>query len=508
MKLARPYRHGRRSRSPRLLAAELAANAQAARRSRAPTVAPPGFSTCACADAPSSGLIAASSPSPTAWGRVDRRSGRARSTSSSCRPTRPARSTIGNARGRVRRRPALPRPRGRRPAGDARVLLQRLGRRRSATSARRSLAIRRGRAGPRGRLPRRVRRGPRRGRAGRRLGRGRRPPAPTPRRRRALGRRRRSAPGSRPASTGSASTSTSGRPRARSTSEGWVERAVERLRGRRPRLRAGRRALVPLDRLRRRQGPGHHPLERPADVLRRRHRLRHREVQPRLRPPDLHLGRRSPRDGRPRSGTRPRRWATTATPSRCSSTRGSASSATASEVSMCKRAGEFITLDELLEEVGVDAARWFFASRAATTRHRLRHRARQEAVEREPGLLRPVRARPDRLDPAQGGRGRAGAGDRRRRPASAARPRRALARAIVAPARRSSRTRSPPRRPTASRPTRPSSRRRSTRFYRDARVVDAEAPERSAARLALAGPPRSPSPTRSGLLGISAPESM
>src|SRR6185295_16779054 len=35
--------------------------------------------------------------------------------------------------------------------------------------------------------------------------------------------------------------------------------------------------------------------------------------------------------------------------------------------SMSKRAGEFITLDELLEEVGVDAARWFFASRAATS---------------------------------------------------------------------------------------------------------------------------------------------
>ena len=84
------------------------------------------------------------------------------------------------------------------------------------------------------------------------------------------------------------------------------------------------------------------------------------------------------------------------------------------EVSMSKRAGEFITLDELLAEVGVDAARWFFASRAAHDRHRLRHRAGQEAVEREPGLLRPVRARADRLDPAQGGRGRAGAGRRGR----------------------------------------------------------------------------------------------
>ncbi len=37
------------------------------------------------------------------------------------------------------------------------------------------------------------------------------------------------------------------------------------------------------------------------------------------------------------------------------------------EVSMSKRAGEFITLDELLAEVGVDAARWFFGSRSSST---------------------------------------------------------------------------------------------------------------------------------------------
>ncbi len=121
----------------------------------------------------------------------------------------------------------------------------------------------------------------------------------------------------------------------------------------RPRLRAGRRALVPLDRLRRRQGPGHHPLERRADLLRRRHRLRHREVQPRLRPPHLHLGRRPPRHGRPGpqrrrgDGLRPRGRPGAALLA------GSASSATAQEVSMSKRAGEFITLDELLAEVGV-----------------------------------------------------------------------------------------------------------------------------------------------------------
>ena len=37
------------------------------------------------------------------------------------------------------------------------------------------------------------------------------------------------------------------------------------------------------------------------------------------------------------------------------------------EISMSKRSGEFLTLDELLEEIGVDAARWSFASRSASS---------------------------------------------------------------------------------------------------------------------------------------------
>ena len=37
------------------------------------------------------------------------------------------------------------------------------------------------------------------------------------------------------------------------------------------------------------------------------------------------------------------------------------------EIPMSKRSGEFITLDEVLTEVGVDAARWYFSSRAFTT---------------------------------------------------------------------------------------------------------------------------------------------
>jgi len=37
------------------------------------------------------------------------------------------------------------------------------------------------------------------------------------------------------------------------------------------------------------------------------------------------------------------------------------------EIGMSKRAGEFISLDELLSEIGADAARWFFGSRAPAT---------------------------------------------------------------------------------------------------------------------------------------------
>jgi arginyl-tRNA synthetase len=37
------------------------------------------------------------------------------------------------------------------------------------------------------------------------------------------------------------------------------------------------------------------------------------------------------------------------------------------EVGMSKRAGEFVSLDKLLAEIGPDAARWFFGSRAANT---------------------------------------------------------------------------------------------------------------------------------------------
>ncbi len=45
-------------------------------------------------------------------------------------------------------------------------------------------------------------------------------------------------------------------------------------------------------------------------------------------------------------------------------------------------------------------------------------------------------------------------------------------------------------------------------FYRDARVVDADEPDRSAARLALVAATKTTLANALGLLGISAPESM
>ncbi len=83
--------------------------------------------------------------------------------------------------------------------------------------------------------------------------------------------------------------------------------------GSRRAVRGRGRALVPIHFLRRRQGPGRPQVERRLDLLRLRRRLCRREVQPRVRPPGLHLGRGPPRDGGPapqrgrRDGLRPRR---------------------------------------------------------------------------------------------------------------------------------------------------------------------------------------------------------
>jgi arginyl-tRNA synthetase len=176
------------------------------------------------------------------------------------------------------------------------------------------------------------------------------------------------------------------------------------------------------------------------------------------------------------------------------------------EISMSKRAGEFITLDELLAEVGVDAARWFFASRAATTGIdfdiELAKRQSNEnpvyyvqyAHARIASILR--KAAEAGLAPASSVAGTLSGG-----------PEAALARAVtrlpevVEDAVIAEETHGITAYATELATT-------FHAFYRDARVVDAAAPERSAARLALARATQITLANTLGLLGISAPESM
>ena len=187
------------------------------------------------------------------------------------------------------------------------------------------------------------------------------------------------------------------------------------------------------------------------------------------------------------------------------------------EVSMSKRAGEFITLDELLAEVGVDAARWFFASRAPTSAIDFdieQMRGQREALERgdyEEAGKNPVyyvqyahariasilrKANDVGMTPATDVIG-----------ALSGAPEAALARAIarfpevVEDAVAGEETQGVTAYATELATT-------FHAFYRDARVVDEAEPARSASRLALASAAGTTLRNALALLGISAPASM
>ena len=176
------------------------------------------------------------------------------------------------------------------------------------------------------------------------------------------------------------------------------------------------------------------------------------------------------------------------------------------EISMSKRAGEFITLDELLAEVGVDAARWFFASRAATSSIDFDIELAKKQSNENPvyyvqyahariaSILR--KAAETGLAPATTVAGTLDGG-----------PEAALAGPSFGFP-RWSRTRCSPRRRRASRPTRPSSRPRSTRSTatRGSSIRRSRGDRRR--RLALARAAQITLAQTLGLLGISAPESM
>jgi arginyl-tRNA synthetase len=176
------------------------------------------------------------------------------------------------------------------------------------------------------------------------------------------------------------------------------------------------------------------------------------------------------------------------------------------EVSMSKRAGTFITLDQLLDEVGVDAARWFFASRGPTSGIDFDIELAKKQSSENPvyyvqyahariaSILR--RAQETGLLPA------ASVGE-----AIAGSPEGLLARHIV-------------RLPEVVEDTAALEESQGITafatelatafhaFYRDAKVVDPSEPERSRARLALVSAAQITLANALALLGISAPESM
>jgi len=190
------------------------------------------------------------------------------------------------------------------------------------------------------------------------------------------------------------------------------------------------------------------------------------------------------------------------------------------EISMSKRSGEFITLDELLAEVGVDAARWFFASRAYTSGidfdiELARKQSNENPVyyvqyahARIASILR--KAAEAGLTPAEAGLTPAEAG---LTPGAsvggilAGGPEAALARAlvrlpeVVEDAAAAEETQGITAFATDLATT-------FHAFYRDARVIDRAEPERSRARLALVLATKTTLANALGLLGISAPESM
>ena len=177
------------------------------------------------------------------------------------------------------------------------------------------------------------------------------------------------------------------------------------------------------------------------------------------------------------------------------------------ELSMSKRAGTFIALDDLLAELGVDAARWYFASRGANVNMDVDIEAAKAQSSENPvyyvqyahariaSILR--KAADTRLSPAASLAGSIEAGS----------PEAVLARVaarlpeVVEDAAAAQETQGITTYATELATA-------FHAFYRDARVVDAAEPERSGRRLALVDATRISLANALALLGISAPESM
>ena len=184
------------------------------------------------------------------------------------------------------------------------------------------------------------------------------------------------------------------------------------------------------------------------------------------------------------------------------------------EIAMSKRSGEFITLDELLSEIGVDAARWFFASRAASSGIDFDiELAKKQSAENPVYYVQYAHARiASILRKAEDAGISAPGGDDPRLSGLLASilpgaPEAQLVRQIVRlpeiveDAAASEETHGITAYATELATT-------FHAFYRDARVIDEAEPDRSAARLALIAATKTTLANALGLLGISAPETM
>jgi arginyl-tRNA synthetase len=176
------------------------------------------------------------------------------------------------------------------------------------------------------------------------------------------------------------------------------------------------------------------------------------------------------------------------------------------EISMSKRAGMFITLDELLTDLGADAARWYFASRGANVNMDIDiELAKRQSSENPVYYVQYAHARIASIVRKAADSGITGSADFRGLLAGTDEAR--LARVVVrfpevvedaaAAQETHAITTYATELATAFHA-----------FYRDARVIDAADTERSARRLALVEAARLTLAGALGLLGISAPEAM
>jgi arginyl-tRNA synthetase len=176
------------------------------------------------------------------------------------------------------------------------------------------------------------------------------------------------------------------------------------------------------------------------------------------------------------------------------------------ELSMSKRAGTFIALDDLLAELGADAARWYFASRGANVNMDVDiELAKRQSSENPVYYVQYAHARIASILRKAAEAGMSAAPSVETLLAGA--PEGTLARVVarfpevVEDAAAAQETQGITTYATELATA-------FHAFYRDARVIDAEEPERSAKRLALVDATRISLANALALLGISAPEAM